>query len=55
MDDFLSNPDNEENYPDNYNTVSDVDERHDILIEDSFVPSISYSFIFIPIVYLKCN
>jgi len=46
MDDFLNNPDNEINYPDDYDTVSDVDERHDILIENSFVPAISYSFIY---------
>ena len=46
MDTFLSDPDNAQNYPDEYDTVSDVDERHDILIEDSFVPSISYSFIY---------
>jgi outer membrane protein assembly factor BamA len=43
-DDFLNDPANEENFPEEYNTVSDVDERHDILIENSFVPVISYSF-----------
>jgi len=46
MDTFLSDPDNAQNYPDEYDTVSDVDERHDILIEDSFVPTIAYSFIY---------
>ena len=46
MNDFLSDPDNSELYPDEYDTVSDVDERHDILIEDSFVPAISYSFVY---------
>ncbi|WP_449566803.1 translocation and assembly module lipoprotein TamL [Lutimonas saemankumensis] len=46
MNDFLADPDNSELYPDEYDTVSDVDERHDILIEDSFVPAISYSFVY---------
>lgn len=47
MDDFLA-PDsgNEENFPDEYDTVSDVNERRTILIEDSFVPVISYSFVY---------
>jgi len=45
MDDFLD-PGNgyDQAYPNDYNTVSDVDERRAILIEDSFVPAISYSF-----------
>lgn len=47
MDDFLDPANgNEENFPDEYDTVSDVDERRSILIEDSFVPVISYSFIY---------
>ncbi len=46
MDIFLGDPTNEENYPDDYDTVSDVDERRSILIENSFVPIIGYSFIF---------
>ncbi|UCE94335.1 MAG: BamA/TamA family outer membrane protein, partial [Flavobacteriaceae bacterium] len=46
MNDFLEDPNNSELYPDEYDTVSDVDERHDILIEDSFVPAISYSFVY---------
>jgi hypothetical protein len=45
MDNFLDPENgNEEGFPDEYNTVSDVDERRSILIEDSFVPVISYSF-----------
>ena len=43
---FLDDPDNETNFPDEYNTVSDVDERNKILVEDSFVPIIGYSFIY---------
>ena len=45
--DFFLNPDNgyDLTHPDEYNTVSDVEERRDILIEDSFVPVIAYSFI----------
>jgi outer membrane protein assembly factor BamA len=43
---FLDNPDNENDFPEEYNTVSDVDERNKILVEDSFVPVISYSFIY---------
>jgi len=46
MDVFLGDSTNEENYPDDYDTVSDVDERRSILIENSFVPVIGYSFIF---------
>ena len=46
MDQFLD-PENgyDETHPDDYDTVSDVDERREILIEDSFVPVISYAFI----------
>ena len=43
---FLDDPDNENNFPEEYNTVSDVDERNKILVEDSFVPIIGYSFIY---------
>ena len=43
---FLDNPDNENDFPEEYNTVSDVDERNKILVEDSFVPVISYSFVY---------
>ena len=45
MDEFLD-PANgfDQTNPDEYDTVSDVDERRTILIEDSFVPVISYSF-----------
>ena len=46
MEDFLDNPQNATDYPEEYDSVSDVNERHDILIEDSFVPVISYSFAF---------
>lgn len=35
---------NDIKYPDEYDSVSDVQERREILIEDSFVPAISYSF-----------
>ena len=44
MEDFLEDPNNADRYPEEYDSVSDVNERHDILIEDSFVPVISYSF-----------
>jgi len=44
MEDFLNDPQNAADYPEEYDSVSDVNERHDILIEDSFVPVISYSF-----------
>ncbi len=43
---FLDDSDNENNFPEEYNTVSDVDERNKILVEDSFVPVIGYSVIF---------
>jgi hypothetical protein len=46
MNEFLDNPQNAQDYPDEYDSVSDVNERHDILIENSFVPVISYSFAF---------
>ncbi len=47
MDEFLD-PDNgfDQTNPDEFNTVSDVDERREILIEDSFVPIVSYSFVY---------
>lgn len=47
MDSFLD-PANgyEDTHPEDYNTVSDVNERRDILIEDVFVPVISYSFVY---------
>ena len=44
MEDFLEDPNNADRYPEEYDSVSDVNERHNILIEDSFVPVISYSF-----------
>ena len=46
--DFFLDPDNgyEQSNPDDYDTVSDVTERREILIEDSFVPVISYSFVY---------
>ena len=46
--DYFLDPNNgfEQTYPDDYDTVSDVEERRLILIEDSFVPAISYSFIY---------
>jgi len=45
--DFFLDPENgyETTNPMDYDTVSDVDERREILIEDSFVPVISYSFV----------
>lgn len=43
---FLENPQNAQDYPEEYDSVSDVDERHNILIENSFVPVTSYSFAF---------
>ena len=46
MTNFLDDPDNENNFPEEYNTVSDVDERNKILVEDSFVPVIGYSFVY---------
>ena len=46
MEIFLNDPDNENNFPEEYNTVSDVDERNKILVENSFVPVISYSFVY---------
>ena len=44
--DFFLDPANgyEQSNPEEYDTVSDVEERREILIEDSFVPVISYSF-----------
>ena len=46
--DFYLDPNNEfdQTNPDDYDTVSDVSERREILIEDSFVPVISYSFVY---------
>ncbi len=47
MDDFLDPTNDYQNtYPDDYDTVSDVNERYEILIEDVVVPLISYSFNF---------
>ena len=44
MDDFLDPANDYQNtHPDDYNSVSDVDERRDILIENVLVPVISYS------------
>jgi outer membrane protein assembly factor BamA len=45
MDEFLD-PANgfDQTNPDEFDDVSDIDERRNILIEDSFVPVISYSF-----------
>lgn len=45
--DFFLDPanGNEQDFPDEYDEVSDVDERRSILIEDSFVPVMSYSFV----------
>jgi len=46
--DFALDPENgfENEYPDDYNTVSDVNERFNILTENVLVPVISYSFIY---------
>jgi hypothetical protein len=46
--DFFLDPTNgyEQSNPQDFDTVSDVDERREILIEDSFVPVISYSFVY---------
>jgi len=46
--DFFLDPVNgyEDSHPDDYDTVSDVNERRDILIEDSMVPVISYSLVY---------
>ena len=46
--DFFLDPANgyEDSNPEEYDTVSDVEERREILIEDSFVPVISYSFVY---------
>jgi hypothetical protein len=46
--DFFLDPNNgyEQSNPEEYDTVSDVQERREILIEDSFVPVISYSFVY---------
>jgi len=43
--DYFLNPSNgyQDTHPDEYNSVSDVSERRDILIEDVMVPVISYS------------
>jgi outer membrane protein assembly factor BamA len=46
MDDFLDDPDNQTKYPDEYDIVSDVNERYDILTEDIMVPVIAYSLIY---------
>lgn len=46
--DFFLDPANgyKQTNPDEFDTVSDVEERRIILIEDSFVPAITYSFIY---------
>jgi hypothetical protein len=46
--DFFLDPDNgyKQTNPEEFDTVSDVEERRIILIEDSFVPAITYSFIY---------
>jgi hypothetical protein len=46
--DFILDPENdfENTNPDDYDTVSDVDERREILIEDVMVPLISYAFVY---------
>ena len=46
MTDFLAENDNQNNYPEEYDKVSDVNERHDILTEDIMVPVIAYSFVY---------
>ncbi|MCK4561813.1 MAG: BamA/TamA family outer membrane protein, partial [Flavobacteriaceae bacterium] len=46
MENFLANSDNQEMYPDDYNTVSDINERQEILTEDVMVPVFSYSFVY---------
>jgi len=46
MNDFLNNSDNQEMYPEDYDTASDVSERQDILTEDVMVPVFSYSFVY---------
>ncbi|MCF6223445.1 MAG: BamA/TamA family outer membrane protein [Flavobacteriaceae bacterium] len=43
---FLADSDNQDNYPEDYDTVSDVSERQDILTEDVMVPVFSYSFVY---------
>jgi len=45
---FVLNPANdfENKYPEDYDTVSDVDERFNILTEDVMVPVIAYSFVY---------
>jgi hypothetical protein len=42
----LTDNDFEELFPEDFDTVSDVDERRDILIEDVMVPVVSYSFVY---------
>lgn len=47
MNDFLDpTNDYQDAYPEDYDTVSDVDERRDILIENVLVPVISYAFVY---------
>ncbi len=47
MKDFLDPVNDYENtHPNDFNTVADVDERRDILIEDVLVPIIAYSFVY---------
>jgi len=46
--DFFLDPQNgfEDSHPDDYDTVSDVNERRDILIEDVMVPLLAYAFVY---------
>ncbi len=45
MQEILDDADNQENFPDDYDSVSDVNERQEILIEDVMVPVVAYSFV----------
>lgn len=45
-DDFLADSNNQDNFPNEYDIVSDVNERQDILTEDIMVPVFSYSFVY---------
>ena len=46
MDTFLADPTNQIKYPVEYDIVSDVNERYNILTEDLMVPIIAYSFVY---------
>lgn len=46
MDTFLDDPNNQIKYPEEYDIVSDVNERYNILTEDLMVPIIAYSFVY---------